>query len=109
LPYNLSPIDLTALKNTARVFKNPVSQQVVALERRPQGAKFEELRDLVSGARGRKVYENGDPDYGVWSAGIAMGLIKDVPTCKELLETIEREAEDVIEGMSSLKVPKAKL
>ena len=41
------------LRNTARVYKNKVSQEVVRLEGRPQGAKFEELRDLVSGARGR--------------------------------------------------------
>jgi NADH:quinone reductase (non-electrogenic) len=61
--------------NTARVFKNKVSTEVVALERRPGGAKFEDLRDLVSGARGRQVYEVGDPDRGVWSAGVAVGLI----------------------------------
>ena len=97
------------LKNTARVYKNTVSEQVVALERRPQGAKFDELRDLVSGARGRKVYENGDPNHGVWSAGIAMGLIKDVPTCKELLDAIEKEAEEVIDGLSKMRAPKAKL
>lgn len=55
------------LRNTARVFKNAVSTEVVRLERRPGGAKFEELRDLVSGARGRKVYEDGDSDAGIWS------------------------------------------
>jgi hypothetical protein len=49
------------------VFKNAVSTEVVRLERRPGGAKFEELRELVSGARGRKVYEDGDPDAGIWS------------------------------------------
>lgn len=54
------------LHNTARVFKNKVSTEVVRLERRPEGAKFEDVRDLVSGARGRVVYENGDPDYGIW-------------------------------------------
>ena len=97
------------LRNTARVFKNPVSTEVVALERRPGGAKFEELRDLVSGARGRKVYELGDPDYGIWSAGVAIGLIKDCPTCEELVARIEREAEEVIDGLSKLKVAKAKL
>lgn len=41
------------LNNTARVYKNKVAQEVVRLERRPQGAKFEDVRDLVSGARGR--------------------------------------------------------
>jgi len=101
------------LRNTARVFKNKVSQDVVALERRPGGAKFEDIRDLVSGARGKVVYDNGDPDYGVWSAGIAMGLIKDIPTCEELLSRIEREASEIIDGMVALKssstTPRSKL
>ncbi|KAI9462263.1 hypothetical protein HD554DRAFT_2176017 [Boletus coccyginus] len=87
------------LNNTARVFKNSVSKQVVALERRPGGAQFADLRDLVSGARGKVVYDIGDPEYGIWSAGIAMGLIKDIPTCKVLLNRIESEAEEIIERM----------
>ncbi|KAG5220416.1 2-nitropropane dioxygenase [Salix suchowensis] len=79
------------LHNTARVFKNKVAMEVVAIERRPGGAKFEDIRDLVSGARGRMVYENGDADYGIWSAGIAVGLINDIPTCEQLLNTLESE------------------
>lgn len=57
------------------------------------------------------MYEVGDPDYGIWTAGIAMGLIKDSPSCEELVKRIEREAEEVIEGLSRLRVdnPKAKL
>lgn len=97
------------LKNTARVFKNKVAVEVVALERRPGGAKFEELRDLVSGARGKVVYATGDPDYGIWSAGIAVGLIKDIPTCEELLRRMEREAEEIIGGMSRLVKVETKL
>lgn len=81
----------------------------MALERRPGGAKFEDLRDLVSGARGRLVYENGDPDYGIWSAGIAIGLIKDIPTCEVLLRRIEKEAEEVIVGMGRMVKVDAKL
>ena len=91
------------LHNTARVAKNAISQQVVALEK--QGAKFEDVRDLVAGSRGRKVYENGDPDFGVWSAGMIQGLIHDVPTVKELVDRIVGEAESIIrarlEGMLS--------
>lgn len=56
-----------SLGNTARMYKNEVAKEVVRLERRPGGAKFEELRELVAGARGRKVYEDGDPEAGVWS------------------------------------------
>jgi hypothetical protein len=57
------------------VFKNKVAMEVVAIERRPGGAKFEDIRELVSGARGRVVYEQGDPEYGVWSVSVAIGLI----------------------------------
>ena len=97
------------LNNTARVFKNKVSQEVVHIERRPGGARFEDVRELVSGARGKIVYDNGDKDYGIWSAGIAIGLIRDIPTCKDLLNRIEAEAEAVIDGMTKLKTVKAKL
>ncbi|KIP07266.1 hypothetical protein PHLGIDRAFT_89720 [Phlebiopsis gigantea 11061_1 CR5-6] len=97
------------LHNTARVFKNAVSKQVVEIERRPGGAKFEDVRELVAGARGKKVYENGDPDYGIWSAGVSVGLIKDCPTCAVLVSRIEREAEEVIDGLAKLKAVKAKL
>ena len=96
------------MHNTARVFKNAVSQQVVAIERRPGGAKFEDVRELVSGQRGRLVYDKGDADIGIWTAGIVMGLIKDVPTCEELLRRIEAEAEEVIAGMAALRTPAAK-
>lgn len=85
------------MHNTARVFKNKVSEEVVAIERRP-GSKFEDVRELVSGARGRKVYELGDPEYGIWSLGISAGLIRDIPTCEELVRRLETEAEDMLSG-----------
>jgi len=91
------------LHNTARVFKNKVAEEVVRIERRPGGAKFEDVRDLVAGVRGRKVYETGDPDAGIWSAGIAIGLINDIPTCEELLGRIEKEAEEVIGRLENLR------
>ncbi|KAJ7645399.1 putative 2-Nitropropane dioxygenase [Mycena polygramma] len=96
------------LHNTARVFKNKVSLEVVKIERRPGGAKFEDIRELVSGQRGRLVYENGDPDYGIWSAGICMGLINDIPTCEELLRTLEKGVEEIITDMNTVVV-KSKL
>ncbi|OCH89235.1 inosine monophosphate dehydrogenase [Obba rivulosa] len=101
-----------SLRNTSRVFRNGVAEQVVALERRPGGAKFEDLRELVSGVRGRLVYEKGDPEYGVWTLGVCVGLIKDCPTCEVLVRRIEREAEEVIDGMARMRVQrteKAKL
>lgn len=52
------------LNNSARVFKNAVAMEVVSKERRPGGAQFAELAPLVSGARGRTVYETGDVNGG---------------------------------------------
>jgi nitronate monooxygenase len=84
------------MRNTARVARNAISQQVVELER--GGAKFEDVRDLVAGARGKVVYETGDPDHGIWSAGMIQGLIHDIPTCAELIGRIVSEAEAIIQG-----------
>ena len=84
------------MRNTSRVAKNAVSQQVVALEK--QGATFEQVRELVAGARGKMVYATGDTDEGIWSAGQVQGLIHDIPSCAELVSRIVREAEAIIEG-----------
>jgi NAD(P)H-dependent flavin oxidoreductase YrpB (nitropropane dioxygenase family) len=91
-----------SMNNTARVFKNKVSEEVVSIEQRP-GSKFEDVRELVSGARGRKVYETGDPEYGIWSLGLSVGLIRDIPTCDELLRRMEREAEEMMSGRLKVK------
>jgi nitronate monooxygenase len=89
------------MRNTSRVARNAISQQVVELER--QGAKFEDVRELVAGTRGKVVYETGDPDHGIWSAGMIQGLIHDIPSCAELIHRIVSEAEGIIrsrlEGM----------
>jgi nitronate monooxygenase len=82
------------MHNTARVAKNAISQEVVALER--AGATFDQVRELVAGARGRVVYETGDPDHGIWSAGMVQGLIHDIPSCAELVSRMVAEAETII-------------
>lgn len=92
------------LGNTCRVYKNAISKEVVRLERRPGGADFaRDLQPLVAGSRGRKVYETGESDAGMWTCGIAVGLITDIVTCDELLKRFVREAEEVIESMVRLK------
>jgi NAD(P)H-dependent flavin oxidoreductase YrpB (nitropropane dioxygenase family) len=85
-----------SLRNTARVASNVVSREVVEILK--QGGQFSDIQELVAGVRGRKVYENGDVDAGIWSVGTAMGLINDVPTCGELVARIVREAEELITG-----------
>jgi NAD(P)H-dependent flavin oxidoreductase YrpB (nitropropane dioxygenase family) len=83
------------MRNTSRVARNAVSQEVLALERKG-GATIDDVRHLVAGQRGRTVYEAGDPDSGIWSAGMVQGLIHDIPTCAELVARIVAEAEAII-------------
>ena len=83
------------LHNTARVARNTVSQEVLAVERKG-GASIDDIKHLVAGQRGRKVYEEGDPDLGIWSAGMVQGLIHDIPSCAELVARIVAEAEAII-------------
>ncbi len=82
------------LRNTARVAANAVSAEVVARE--AEGAGFPDIQHLVAGARGRTVFEEGDLDAGIWSAGQCQGLIHDVPAVGELVERMMAEAEELI-------------
>jgi NADH:quinone reductase (non-electrogenic) len=83
-----------SFRNTARVAKNAISEQVIEIER--SGGEFADVRDLVSGKRGKTVYESGDPDAGIWTAGLVQGLIHDVPTCAELVDAIISQADEII-------------
>lgn len=83
-----------SLRNTARVARNSVSREVVEIL--SNGGQFEDVRDLVAGARGRTVYENGDPEAGIWTVGTAQGLIHDIPTVGDLVDRMVAEAEALI-------------
>ena len=47
----------------------------------------------MAGVRGRKVFDDGDVDAGIWTVGTAMGLINDIPTVGDLVSRIVSEAE----------------
>lgn len=79
------------LHNTGRVLKNAVSDEVVAVERRPGGCEFKDIQPLVAGQRGRTTLQGGDVDAGLVWAGQAVGLVDDIPTCAELLQRIVAE------------------
>ena len=85
------------MHNTARVFKNSISDQVVEIES-TGSATFEDVKDLVAGQRGRVGFEEGDLEHGIWSAGISVARVKDVPTCKEMVSRLVSEAEEIIDG-----------
>lgn len=82
------------LKNTARVFRNAISEKVVQIENRTGGATFEDIRHLVAGGRGKSALDAGDPHDGVITAGMVIGLIDDIPSCEELVQRMVKECRE---------------
>ena len=86
------------LRNTERVLNNAAVQRLLEKEK-ALGAnlKFEDIIHEVGGVYPR-IMQDGEMDAGAWSCGMVVGLIHDIPTCKELIEGIVAEAEEIIRG-----------
>jgi len=90
------------LRNTTRVLSNAISNEVIAIEQRPGGCTFEDLRHLVAGARGKAALAAGAVDDGVVAAGQVVGLIDDLPTCDALLQRMVRDCRAALARASAL-------
>jgi nitronate monooxygenase len=87
---------MRSLRNTERVLDNPAVERLLAKEK-SLGAnlKFEDIIPEVAGVY-PKIMKDGDMAAGAWSCGMVVGLIDDVPTCKELIDRIMAQAESII-------------
>ncbi|MFC4670809.1 NAD(P)H-dependent flavin oxidoreductase [Seohaeicola nanhaiensis] len=83
------------LRNTARVMKTSVSDEVVERLAHPD-ATFADVAELVAGTRGRQALVDGNADGGIIWAGQVMGLIHDLPKCDALVGRIVRDACDLM-------------
>jgi NAD(P)H-dependent flavin oxidoreductase YrpB (nitropropane dioxygenase family) len=86
---------MRTLRNTERVLHNQTVDKVLEIESKGN-TKIEDIVPYVSGLVGKEMLEDGDMDKGVLSAGQSMGLVRDIPTCRELLDRIMAEAEKII-------------
>lgn len=86
-----------SLRNTGRVGRNSVSDQVVEILKNPDST-FDDVAHLVKGNDGRKALEMGDLEAGLIWAGQIQGLIHDIPTCKALIDRIVLEAVSIIKN-----------
>ena len=88
------------LRNTERVMTNDAVEELLRIEKE-KGAdlKFEDIIEQVAGVYPRIMME-GDMDAGAWSCGMVAGLINDIPTCKELIDGIMQQAEDILARMN---------
>ncbi len=75
-----------------RGLKTKVIEEICSIEER--GGGFEELIPLLSGQRIKEAWEKGDVDYAPLMVGQSIGLIHDIPTCRDLLDRMAREASE---------------
>ena len=86
------------LRNTERVLNNAAVERLLAKEKELGSAiKFEDIFAEVAGVYPR-IMKNGEMEAGAWSCGMVVGLIHDIPTCKELVDRIMTEADEIIRG-----------
>ncbi len=99
---NASELDtmliLRSIGATHRVWNNAAAQKCLEIEK--SNGDFDEVLSVVTGDKARKMYDEGDIDVGVVSAGQGLGLIHDVPTVKELFDRIMEEAGQTVAMLS---------
>jgi nitronate monooxygenase len=105
---NASELDTTLimrpLRNTERVLKNDAVDRILEKEK-SLGDKIQ-IQDIFGEVAGvyPKIMQEGTMEAGAWSCGMVAGLIHDIPTCKELIEGIVSEAENIIsDRLNNLK------
>ena len=89
------------LRNTERVLANGAGQKILEKEKAlGDEIQITDIMDEVAGVY-PKIMQEGTMDAGAWSCGMVAGLIHDIPTCKELVERIVSDAEEIIKSRLS--------
>ncbi len=86
---------MRTLRNTERVLHNAAVDKVLEIESRGD-TKIEDIVPYVSGLVGKEMLQEGNMEKGVLSAGQCMGLVRDIPSCRELLDRIMAQAEAIV-------------
>lgn len=94
---NSSETDTTVIKRSlgtpARALKNEFTEKILQIEK--ENPTYEALKEYISGEANIRFIYDGDTKNGFGWAGQVTGLIKDVPTVKELFDRMIREAEEI--------------
>lgn len=86
-------------KAPVRIIKNQMATEYLRLEK--AGASFEELENITLGSL-RKAVVDGNMDEGSFMAGQISGLIKEVKTVKDVIETLVVDLKKLQEGLETL-------
>jgi NAD(P)H-dependent flavin oxidoreductase YrpB (nitropropane dioxygenase family) len=91
---NQTRLIFRTFKNTARVYKNSIADNVAEIE--AAGGDFSQVHGLVSGQNQEKAWSTGDIEAGMVTVGQCGGLIHDIPSCEDLVKNIMSDAEAII-------------
>ena len=83
-----------------RAIKNKVVEEVLSLE--AKGCGLEDLIPLISGERVKEAWQSGNVDVAPMMMGQSVGLVNDIPTCKELIERMVSEAKTDIKKLTNI-------
>jgi len=86
---------MRSLNATHRVWNNKAANHCAELE--DACASFEEIYPVVSGDNAKKMYDLGELNAGIVACGQGIGMVRDIPTVKELLDRMMAEAEEAVE------------
>jgi NADH:quinone reductase (non-electrogenic) len=99
---NASELDtmliMRSIGATHRVWDNAAAQKCQEIEDANKG--FEAIIDAVAGDKARKMFNHGNLDAGILALGQAIGLIHDIPTVKELFDTIMNDVEKTVKHIA---------
>lgn len=79
---------------THRVYANAAAKKCAELE--DAKADFMQIYEVIKGENAKRMYDGGEVDMGIVSAGQCLGLTRDIPTIRELFDRMMSQAEDVV-------------
>lgn len=91
-----------SIRNTARVIRTEFSSKILEMEEK--GATLEELFPWIDGARSKRSYVSGDTSDSILYSGQVVGLIHEIPSVKEIIDSIMSEARLVGQRLQSIGV-----
>ena len=77
-----------------RALINDSTRKILEIEAR--GGSLEEMMPYMTGQHGDHIWNEGKMDTGLINVGQSIGLIHDVLTCKDLIEGMVKEAEEIL-------------
>jgi len=86
----------------ARVLKNKWVDKIIEIEKLNEG--YDSLKDYISGEANKRYIQQGGETAGFGWAGQAAARINDIPTVRELIQSMVHEAEEISTKWSKMEL-----